>query len=186
MYRLVLLDRDGVLNHCRPRKCNGHPENYIKTPAEWAPIVGSPQAVAVLNARGCRVAVCTNQSGIGRGLMSDADLAAVHRRMGAALEGAGARIDRVYFCPHRPDEGCACRKPMPGMLQAAMTELGASERETCFVGDSLRDMQAALAAGCEPILVRTGNGSRDEKQARSAGVRRVYDDLAAAIRSLPA
>ena len=186
MYRLVLLDRDGVINHQPPPGHDGDPGNYIKTPGEWRPIAGGPEAVALLNALGCFVAVCTNQSGVGRGVMSADDLAAVHRHMETALRAAGARLDRVYVCPHHPGEACACRKPRPGMLCAAMRDFGVTGPDTCFVGDSQRDVDAALAAGCEPILVRTGNGAEAEAGARAAGVRRVYDDLAAAARSLAA
>lgn len=184
MYRLVLLDRDGVINHRPPPKRDGDPGNYIKTPAEWSPIEGGPEAVASLNALGCFVAVCTNQSGIGRGVMSDGDLALVHGCMEAAMHSAGARLDHVYVCPHRPEDACSCRKPSPGMLYAAMTDFGVPRRDTCFVGDSLRDMEAALAAGCEPILVRTGNGADAETEARALGVRRVYDDLATVARGI--
>ena len=184
MYRLVLLDRDGVINHRPPPGPDGDPGNYIKTPAEWRPIAGGPEAVAALNARGCLVAVCTNQSGVGRGVMSADDLAAVHRHMEAALHAAGARLDRVYVCPHGPEDACGCRKPRPGMLLAAMRDFGVTAPETCFVGDSQRDMDAALAAGCEPILVRTGYGAEAETGARAAGVCHVYDDLAAAARGL--
>ena len=186
MYRLVLLDRDGVINHRPPPGHDGDPGNYIKTPAEWRTIAGAPEAVAALNARGCLVAVCTNQSGVGRSVMSADDLAAVHRHMDAILRAAGARLDRVYVCPHHPDDACACRKPRPGMLRAAMRDFGVTGPDTCFVGDSQRDVDAALAAGCEPILVRTGNGTVTEPGARAAGVRHVYDDLAAAARSLAA
>ena len=186
MYRLVLLDRDGVINHRPPPKHDGDPGNYIKTPAEWSPIAGGPAAVASLNARARTVAVCTNQSGVGRGLMSGNDLAAVHRRMAAVLGAGGARLDRVYVCPHLPEDGCACRKPRPGMLRAAMADFGVAGRDTCFVGDSLRDMEAAFAAGCDPILVRTGNGAGVEAEARALGVRLVYDDLAAAAEGITA
>ena len=186
MYRLVLLDRDGVINHLPPTKHDGDPGNYIKTPAEWSPIAGGLAAVASLNARACTVAVCTNQSGVGRGLMSGNDLAAVHRRMAAVLGARGARLDRVYVCPHHPADGCACRKPRPGMLCAAMADFDVAGRDTCFVGDSLRDMEAAFAAGCDPILVRTGNGACVEAEARALGVRLVYDDLAAAAGGITA
>lgn len=184
MYRLVLLDRDGVINHPPPPGPDGDPGNYIKTPAEWRPIAGGPAAVAALNARGCIVAVCTNQSAVGRGIMSAEDLAAVHRRMDATLRAAGARLDGVYVCPHRPEDACACRKPRPGMLHAAMRDFGIAAPETCFIGDSQRDMDAALAAGCEPVLVRTGYGADAEPGTRAAGVCRVYEDLAAAVRGL--
>ena len=186
MYRLVLLDRDGVINHRPSPKRDGHPGNYIKTPREWSPIPGALEAVATLNALGCLVAVCTNQSGVGRGIMSTDALAAVHRHMEAALREAGGRLDGVYVCPHRPDEACACRKPRPGLLREAMADFRVRAAETCFVGDSLRDIEAARAARCEAILVRTGGGAAVEAEARIAGVRFVYDDLAAAVDRLSA
>lgn len=185
LHRLVLLDRDGVLNRERPRRLpDSHPDNFIRAPEAWHPIHRSPEAVAALNAGGRAVAVCTNQSAIGRGLLSSARLAAIHERMRVKLEAAGAHIHRIYVCPHRPDERCGCRKPRPGLLLAAMADFAIAPEETCFVGDAARDMAAALAAGCEPVLVRTGQGAAAEAAARAMGVRRVYADLAAAAAAI--
>ena len=176
MLKLVLLDRDGVINH--------ESENFVKTPSEWMAIDRSPEAIAELNAKGLIVAVCSNQSAIGRGVMTDEALQAVHRHMDAALHAAGAHVEQIYVCPHTPDEDCECRKPKPGLLRAAMADFDATPSQTCFVGDSLRDAEAALAADCEPILVLTGNGRRDEAAVRLLGVHRVHDDLAAAVRDI--
>lgn len=170
MARLILLDRDGVINNDSP--------DYIKNPAEWRPLPGALQAIVRLRNAGRRVAVCTNQSGIGRGLFSLPDLHAIHGKMLDELQALGGDLDGLVFCPHLPTDGCDCRKPKPGMLLAMMQQLASKPAETCFVGDSLKDVAAALSAGCEPILLRTGNGRDSEAKARELGVSRVYDDLA--------
>jgi D-glycero-D-manno-heptose 1,7-bisphosphate phosphatase len=169
---LVLLDRDGVINEDSPA--------YIKCPSEWSPIPGSLDAIARLNRTGRKVAICSNQAGVGRGLLSKEDLEAIHVAMRAALAQVGGHIDAIFCCTHAPDEHCTCRKPEPGLLVRAMRELHETPGQTTFVGDSLRDMQAALAAGCTPVLVRTGHGADSESSARTMGVDRVFDDLAKA------
>ena len=170
MTRLILLDRDGVINFDSP--------DYIKSPAEWLPLPGALQAIVQLRHAGRRVAVCTNQAGIGRGLFTLPDLQAIHGKMLDELRALGADLDGLVFCPHQPSDDCECRKPKPGMLLAMMQQLTSKPAETCFVGDSLKDVEAALSAGCEPILLRTGNGRDCEPAARELGVGRVYDDLA--------
>lgn len=162
---LVLLDRDGVINRDSDR--------YIKTVAEWQPLPGSLEAIADLNAAGFRVAVVTNQSGIGRGLLGERELEAIHRRMRAAAAAAGGAIDAIHYCPHRPDQGCECRKPAPGLLHAAAAALGASLLDAPFIGDKRSDVEAAQAVGARPILVGPRIGPDP------AGVER-YRDLAAA------
>ena len=169
---LVLLDRDGVINEDLP--------NYVRAPSEWTPLAGSLRAIVRLSRAGRKIAVCSNQAGVGRGALTIADLDAVNEAMAAAVTEAGGRIDGVFCCTHTPEERCVCRKPAPGLLLRAMATLGASASETTFIGDSLRDAEAALAAGCVPILVRTGHGARSESQARALGVQLVFDDLAAA------
>lgn len=169
---LVLLDRDGVVNEDTP--------TYIKTPDEWRPIAGSLEAIARLNRAGHIVAVCTNQSGVGRKLFTEGTLHAIHRRMHAALAAASGHLDAVIYCPHAPEANCDCRKPKPGMLREARGRFAAAAQHCCFIGDTTRDVEAALAAGCIPVLVRTGNGNKDEASARALGVRLVFDDLAAA------
>ena len=170
MARLILLDRDGVINF--------DSADYIRNPAEWQPLPGALQAIVRLREAGHQVAVCTNQAGIGRGLFTLQDLQAIHGKMLEELQALGADLDGLAFCPHRPTDDCECRKPKPGMLLAMMDQLTREPAETCFVGDSLKDVEAALSAGCEPILVRTGNGRDCEAVARDLGVGRVYDDLA--------
>jgi D-glycero-D-manno-heptose 1,7-bisphosphate phosphatase len=170
---LVLLDRDGVINEDSP--------NYIRSTSEWVPLSGSIEAIARLSRTGRRVAVCTNQAGVAKGALSEADLDAINRMMTDAIERAGGRIDAVFCCTHSADAGCGCRKPAPGLLLQAMSTFGVDPSATTFVGDSPRDVQAALSAGCTPILVRTGNGARYESEARALGVELVFDDLAGAV-----
>ena len=149
--KLIILDRDGTINEDR--------EDFVKSPEEWVPIAGSLEAIARLNHAGWHTVVATNQSGIARGLFDLATLNAIHAKMNRALAEAGGRVDAVFFCPHGPDDGCACRKPRPGMLTAIGERYGIAPRETYAVGDSLRDLEAAAAAGCAPHLVRTGKGA---------------------------
>jgi D-glycero-D-manno-heptose 1,7-bisphosphate phosphatase len=170
--KLVLVDRDGVINHDSPE--------YIKSPAEFAPIAGSIDAIVRLRAAGFRVAVCTNQAGIARGLFSRRDLAAIHRKLEALLAAHGTRLDAIYVCPHGPADGCECRKPKPGMLTSAMNEFGAGPDSTVFIGDSARDIAAARAVGCVPVLVRSGNGAALVAESRDHGAAHVFGDLAAA------
>jgi len=169
--RLILLDRDGVINQDSP--------DYIKSVDEFIPIPGALEAMAKLYAAGFRLGVCTNQSALGRGLVSEKGLAEIHQRLGEALAEQGAVLEGIRHCPHLPDDGCDCRKPEPGMLIELMTALEVAPSDTVFVGDSLKDVQAALAAGCRPVLVRTGNGSSAEGRVRAAGVDEIFDDLAA-------
>jgi D-glycero-D-manno-heptose 1,7-bisphosphate phosphatase len=170
---LVLLDRDGVINEDSP--------DYIRSTSEWMPLAGSIEAIARLSRAGRRVGVCTNQAGVAKGLFTNAELDSINRMMSSAVERAGGHIDGVFCCTHSPDAGCDCRKPAPGLLLQAMSTFGVEPDETTFVGDSPRDVQAAFAAGCTPILVRTGNGARCEADARSLGVELVFDDLPAAV-----
>jgi D-glycero-D-manno-heptose 1,7-bisphosphate phosphatase len=176
MTRLILLDRDGVINYDSP--------DYIKDAAEWQPIPGSLESVARLKTAGYKVAVCTNQAGIGRGILTEEALLNIHAKLTAALADLGTELDALLFCPHHPDDGCFCRKPKPGMLRDAMSMLGIGPGETVYVGDSLRDIQAAQAAGCAAALVRTGKGRAAEPAARDLGVSCVADDLAALVRAL--
>ena len=169
--KLVVLDRDGTINH--------DSDQYIKSPAEWKPIKGSLEAIARLTQSGHRVVVATNQSGIARGLFDMTTLNAIHDAMHRAVQQAGGRIDAVFFCPHAGDADCACRKPRPGMLLEIGRRMNAPLQGVPVVGDALRDLQAAAAVGAQPVLVLTGKG----KQTRAAGGlppgTEVYPDLAA-------
>jgi D-glycero-D-manno-heptose 1,7-bisphosphate phosphatase len=177
MTTLILLDRDGVINF--------DSADYVKTPAEWQPIPGSLEAIGALCAADLKVGLCTNQAGIARGLMSLSDLTEIHTKMDRALRTLGARLDAVAFCPHHPDEGCECRKPKPGMLLKLMRELSTKAENTIFIGDSLKDLEAAQAAGCRAVLVRTGNGLDTERTAKTQGLEvEVFDDLAGFVREL--
>lgn len=171
MARLILLDRDGVINVDSPA--------YIKDADEWIPIAGALDAIARLKREGWLVGVCSNQAGIGRGILSEGALARIHQRMAERLAEHGAALDGLRYCPHHPDDGCDCRKPRPGMLLSLMSELHADPAQTLFVGDQMKDLAAARAAGCRPVLVRTGHGAASEADARAAGVDCVVDDLAA-------
>ena len=175
--RLIILDRDGVLNY--------DSDDYIKTPAEWVPIPGSLEAVARLNQAGYRVVIVTNQSALARKLMDIEALTRIHEKMHQQLAAVGGAIDAVFFCPHGPDDGCACRKPRPGLFHELAERLHIELADVPAIGDSLRDAQAAKAAGARPLLVRTGKGERSLRQAVAelAGVP-VYDDLAAATDAL--
>ncbi len=150
--KLVILDRDGVINHDSAQ--------FIKNPDEWIPIPGSLEAIAMLNQSGFRVAVATNQSGIERGLFDMATLNAIHDKMHRALAQCGGRIDALFYCPHTADSHCGCRKPKPGMLEEIGRRFGTELARVPSVGDSLRDLQAGLGFGAQPILVRTGKGER--------------------------
>jgi D-glycero-D-manno-heptose 1,7-bisphosphate phosphatase len=177
MARLILLDRDGVINFDSP--------DYIKSPDEWRAIPGSIEAIAALRSGGRIVAVCTNQRGIARGKFSLSDLEAIHAKMSKALADAGTRVDAVTFCPHAADAGCNCRKPKPGMLLSMMERFQISPEETVFVGDTIRDLEAAAAAGCAAVLVRSGKGPEEEAEALRRGLSfTAYDDLAQFTRAM--
>lgn len=177
--RLIVLDRDGVINH--------DSDAFIKTPAEWLPIDGSMEAIALLTRAGYTVGIATNQSGIGRGLMERRALGAINRKMRRAVEEAGGHVARIVHCPHRPDEGCECRKPAPGLLLRLARHFGLSLEGVPVVGDSERDLEAARAVGARPILVRTGNGRATEATLAARGEAvETYDDLLAAARRLAA
>lgn len=175
--RLVVLDRDGVINV--------DSEDYIKSAQEWRAIPGSLEAIARLNHAGWRVVIASNQSGIGRGLFDFEALGAIHDKMQRQLSELGGRIDGIFFCPHTPEDGCSCRKPAPGMLKDISRRLQVDLRGVPVIGDSLRDLEAATAAGAMPILVRTGNGRTSEAKVRAALPEvKIHDDLAAAVAML--
>jgi len=173
--RLVILDRDGVINH--------DSDDYIKTPDEWAPLPGSLEAIARLCRGGYRVVVATNQSGVGRGLFTMDVLTKINARMLEHVRHKGGQIDAILFCPHAPDENCNCRKPKPGMLIELAERLKINLTGVPTVGDSLRDLQAAAAVRALPVLVRTGKGQQaldriaEGAQPLLADIA-VFDDLA--------
>ena len=150
--KLVILDRDGVINV--------DSDAFIKSPDEWVAIPGSLGAIARLNQAGYRVAIASNQSGIGRGLFDMAALNAMHEKMNRAAAAVGGRIDAVFFCPHTQEDDCECRKPKPGMLQQIVERFEIDPEDTPVVGDSLRDLQAGAALGFATHLVLTGKGQK--------------------------
>ena len=170
--RHVILDRDGVLNEEAPNR------GYVRSPREWRWIPGALQGLAMLAAAGIRVSVATNQSGVGRGVMTNSDLEAVHAHMREAVVSAGGAINAVFVCPHAPTDGCRCRKPLPGLIEAAIMSSGIAPAATLLVGDDVRDLDAARAAGIESVLVLTGKG-RQAAAKLTAGQYQVYDDLKA-------
>ena len=138
--KLVILDRDGTINV--------DSDEFIKSPDEWQPLPGALEAIARLNHAGWHVAVASNQSGLGRGLFDVASLNAIHAKMHKAVAALGGRIDAVFYCPHSPDEGCQCRKPLPGLFEQIGERFGVDLKTTPVVGDTLRDLQAGALVGC--------------------------------------
>lgn len=173
--RLVVIDRDGVINE--------DSDDYIKSVAEWRPIAGSLEAIAALTQGGFTVAVVTNQSGVGRGLLDEATLGAIHATMRARVRAAGGELAGIYYCPHRPDAGCDCRKPGPGMFRALERELGISVLGAPYIGDRPSDVLAARGVGARPILVRTGVGAATERALGDPSIA-VFDDLWSAAQGL--
>jgi len=148
--KLVILDRDGVINE--------DSVNFIKTPNEWIPIQDSLESIALLNQSGFKVVIATNQSGISRGLFDVSILNLIHEKMFKLLSQQGGHIDAIFFCPHRAEESCECRKPKPGMLKEIAHRFGIDLKKVPGIGDSLRDLEAFDAVGAQPILVKTGKG----------------------------
>lgn len=169
--KLLILDRDGVINQ--------DSREFVKSPDEWIALPGSLHAIAQLNQAGWRVVIATNQSGLGRGLFGMAELNAMHAKLRRQLVREGGQIDGFFICPHAPDQGCTCRKPLPGLLHDIARRFDTTLNNVPAVGDSLRDLQAAVAAGAQPVLVRTGNGMVTAEHPDLPPGTRVFDDLAA-------
>ena len=173
---LVVLDRDGVINR--------ESVEFIKSADEWLPLPGSLEAIAALGRAGFTVVVATNQSGVGRGLISSSALEEIHCRMVQGVEQAGGKLAGIFFCPHRPEDDCSCRKPKPGLLRQIEMQFRCSLKGRPVIGDSARDLQAAEAIGARAILVRTGNGIETERKIGGGSKVEVFDDLAAAASAL--
>lgn len=171
--KLVILDRDGVINEDSP--------DFIKSPAEWIPIPGSLEAIARLNQAGYRVVIASNQSGIARELFDIATLNAIHQKMHAAAQLVGADIDAIFFCPHAAIDGCDCRKPKPGMFEEISKRFKLSLKGVPTVGDSLRDLQAGFISGCAPYLVLTGKGEKTHATGGLPPGTQVFPNLAAMV-----
>lgn len=169
--KLVILDRDGTINH--------DSDHYIKSLDEWRPIKGSLEAIARLTQSGYRIVVATNQSGISRGLFTTRTLFEIHDGLQRAATQAGGRIDAFFFCPHGADARCQCRKPEPGMLLEVARRFNVALKDVHMVGDALRDVQAAAAAGARPVLVLTGKGKKTRQEGNLPPGTQVFADLAA-------
>jgi D-glycero-D-manno-heptose 1,7-bisphosphate phosphatase len=174
--KLVILDRDGVINY--------DSDHFIKNPDEWKPIPGSLEAIAELNQAGFRVALATNQSGISRGLFDMATLNAIHDKMHRALAQNGARIDALFYCPHAAEDNCDCRKPKPGMLLDISRRFGTDMKGVPCVGDSLRDLQAGMSLGVQPMLVLTGKGKMTRASGGLPEGTLIFEDLAQAAKHI--
>jgi D-glycero-D-manno-heptose 1,7-bisphosphate phosphatase len=174
--KLIILDRDGVINQ--------DSDLYIKSPDEWIPIPGSPEAIARLNQWGWRVVVCTNQSGIGRGLFGMDTLNAIHDKMIKTVAHAGGTLDAIFFCPHTNADNCDCRKPKAGMLKEVAARYNISLAGVPVIGDSLRDLLSALEVGAQPMLVLTGKGKKTKLDPNLPPGIPVFADLAAAVKHL--
>jgi D-glycero-D-manno-heptose 1,7-bisphosphate phosphatase len=167
---LIILDRDGVINYDSP--------DYIKSPEEWHPIPGSLEAIAQLNQAGHTVVIATNQSGIGRGYYNVETLQAIHAKMLAALAAVGGHIDGIFYCPHKPEDHCDCRKPKPGLLLQIAEKFHTDFKDAVFIGDSWRDVEAAQAVHCKAVLVTT-----EAPLIQKGMLNRIplFDNLAAAV-----
>lgn len=179
MKNTILLDRDGVINFDSP--------NYILSPQDWNPIPGSLEAIAALTKSGVKIGLCSNQSALGRGMFQAHDMQAIHQKMMRAIEATGGHIAHSAYCPHHPDAQCLCRKPRAGLLIETLTKLHSKAEDAFMIGDSLRDVQAALAANVEPILVQSGYGDAQEiaKKAKELHPNiTIHPDLRSAIIAL--
>ncbi len=174
--RLVILDRDGVINR--------ESAQFIKSPDEWEPLPGAIAAIAALRAAGYTVVIATNQSGVGRGLFSATTLDSIHEKLLDAVRAGGGEIDRIFACPHAPEADCDCRKPRPGLFTQISSAYGVSLAGVPAIGDSRRDLDAAAAGGARAMLVRTGHGERTEAALGSGHRVAVFNDLADAARAL--
>lgn len=174
--KLVILGRDGVIN-----EYTGVP---ITSPDEWIPITDSLESIARLNHAGIAVAIATNQSGIARGLLSLDDLNRVHAKFRTALARIGGHVNGIFFCPHEPQAGCECRKPAPGLLRSISLRLGIALQGVPVIGDDPVDVEAALMARADPVVVRTGNGRRTLAESARLTSLPCFDDLAGAVDAL--
>ncbi len=169
MNKLIILDRDGVINY--------DSDEYVKTVDEWMPLPNSIKALGKLTKAGYKIAIATNQSGIARGYFSTETLNAMHTKMQGLAKAQGAKIDFIAYCPHGPDDKCDCRKPLPGLIHQIESALNLSAKGCYMVGDSLRDLQAGQTAGMKAALVLTGKGQRTLDKNIGLDNVPVFDDL---------
>ncbi len=173
--KIIVLDRDGVINQ--------DADDYVKSAEEFIPIDGSINAIAQLCSNGFKVVIATNQSGLARNYFDEEQLSEMHHLLCSMVEGVGGLIDGIFYCPHHPDDDCSCRKPKTGLLEQIEDEFSCELKGSYFVGDSLKDIQAAQTFGCKPILVRTGKGLLTEKVLadQNSSLVPVHDNLARAV-----
>ena len=174
--KLIILDRDGVINQ--------DSDQFIKTVDEFIPLPGSLEAIACLNQAGFTVAIATNQSGISRGYYDVATLEAMHTKLFNLLAPLNGHIDYIAYCPHGPNDSCLCRKPLPGMYQKIAEHFKTTLKDVPVIGDSMRDLEAAIAVNARPILVRTGKGERTLLKNTLNDNIPIYDNLKQAVNSL--
>ncbi len=175
--KLIILDRDGVINY--------DSDEYIKSPDEWRPIPGSLEAIAKLNQAGYKVVIATNQAGIAKGYYTLEALRKIHEKMLRLVEEAGGKIDKIYFCSHEDKDNCDCRKTKPGMLKQVEQDYQIDLKDVYFIGDKYKDYQAAQVAGCKFILVKTGYGAEmflSHPDLKEKAL--IADDLAKAVLNL--
>lgn len=177
-FRLVILDRDGTINQDSP--------DYIKSPDEFVPLPGALEAIARMNQAGWRVVIATNQAALGRGLFDSRTLTAIHQKLKMQLARLGGSIDGIFVCPHTPEDACSCRKPLPGLFLSIAQRYEIALHGVPAVGDSLRDLQASSAAGCQPWLVMTGNGEKTLAGGQLPPDTVIWPDLAAVAAALEA
>jgi D-glycero-D-manno-heptose 1,7-bisphosphate phosphatase len=169
--KLIILDRDGVINHDSAQ--------FIKSPDEWKPIPGSLEAISRLAESGYKIVIATNQSGVGRGLFDMDTLNAIHDKMIKAVAAVGGRIDAIFYCAHAADSTCNCRKPKTGMFEQIAERFNVNMEGVPTVGDSLRDLQAGVSMGCMPLLVLTGKGTKTATDPALPVGTKVFPDLSA-------
>jgi D-glycero-D-manno-heptose 1,7-bisphosphate phosphatase len=179
--KLIILDRDGVINEDR--------DDYVKSSDEWVPLPGSLEAIALLNQAGYQIAIATNQSGLARGFFNINDLHAMHSKMEALLKPIGGRIDSIFFCPHADANACDCRKPLPGLMKEIALRYKRNNSKNPLegvpiVGDSLRDLQAGIALGASPHLVLTGKGQKTLAKGELPDGTEIHENLLAFATSL--
>ena len=173
--KTIVLDRDGVINQ--------DSDDYIKSAEEFVPIAGSIEAIAKLSAAGFKIFVATNQSGLAREFFDEDTLSEIHHLLCSMVEQLGGAIDGIFYCPHHPNDNCSCRKPKTGLLEQIESEFACELAGSYFIGDSLKDLEAAQAFGCRPVLVRTGKGALTENLLDQNDVSdvRVFDSLSSAV-----
>ena len=170
--KIIILDRDGVINH--------DSEEFVKSVDEWEPITGSIEAIANLTQAGYKVVVCTNQSGLGRGLYTMEVLNNIHEKMHRLVEQEGGKISAIFLCPHKPEDNCSCRKPKPTMILEIIDRYNIDNvNNLIMVGDSNRDLEAIATAGGIPVLVKTGNGKKTFAQNKMPSNTMVFKNLLA-------